>query len=667
MKRVAVISAVFVLFVSGILFAEDVVVTATRAPQDSSSVPASVTVISREDIVNSTARNVDDLLRNTRGVSVLQPTGMGYGLPSQINIRGVPGQNSVLLLVDGMPLNEAGSGFVNINEVPLADIKQVEIVRGAFSALYGADAFGGVINIITRNPEDVPASSASVEVGNEGYTRVSAQTSAGSSAKGVVISVQKRSIDNYLAQDKQVLSYWDWATMQYIDYTKSAENYDYTDEHVSIKATLDVGENAHLVLHGRYFGSELGYGKASFAPVYPLEEDSIMKNHSILAGASLEVELTGKTSAEFRSFCRNQDRLLWGLDYSHQDQALNIPVYVRSYSETVNDDWRVDAVVRTMVNDGHVFSIGADYYQNNYDFSPVRENSTGLALPSSSGKEGDIFNAGVFLQEEIRILSDINIVAGARVDSHSEFNEAVSPKIGVLYSAAEATAFRASVGRAYRAPTAIELFQPAVMFGTTTFESNPDLDPEYIMSADLGVDQTFSDGVVSHIDIFYNDMEDLISKQISGSSLVYQNVDKAWSAGVELGIECRINDRLNIFASYVYQQSENETTGNDLEHIPQQVASAGVSCGHKLGQWLMEWSLTESYRGDRGYLDLSNGYWVELDDYFRTDASVKMSCSKSIYVAMKIQNATDEKYQEWQLINPAQGRLYSIEIGADYW
>ncbi len=653
------------LCLSGVLSAEEVVVTATRTPKAAGKVPASVSVISSDDIVNSSARNVDDLLRHTRGISVLQPTGMGYGLPSQINIRGVPGQSSTLLLVDGMPLNEAGSGFVNINEIPLADVKQVEVVRGAFSALYGADAFGGVINIITRDPDDVPASSASVEVGNEDYTKVSAQASSGTSAMGLVVSVQKRSIDNYLARDTQALTYWDWQTMQYIEYTKNTENYDYEDEHASLKATMDLGDDANLVLHGRYFGSELGYGKTSFAPVYPMQEENVMQNRSVLAGAALEMSLTGKTTAEFRTFYRDQKRMLWGLDFSHM--LADLPVYVRSYSETVNNDWRVDGKVRTELNDKNVLSLGGDYYRNDYEFAPVRDSASGNALPLSSGKKGDIYNVAVYFQDEISINDDVELIAGARLDSHSEFDETVSPKVGLLYSVTDATDVRVSVGRAYRAPSAIELFQPAVMFGTTVFDSNPDLDPEYIIAADLGVEQKLSDNAVAYLDLFYNDMEDLIAKQISGNSLVYQNVNEAWSAGVEAGLDCQVADGVNIFASYVYQQSENETTGNDLEHIPEQVASIGLRCSGKVGSYQTEFAIVESYRGDRGYLDLANGMWVELDDYFRTDASVRVRCGKSVYLAMNIQNATDQKFQEWQLINPAQGRLYSIEIGAEYW
>ena len=134
----------------------DVVVTAAGYPQRRENIPASVTVVDGNDIESTPARNIDDVLRSVPGVSLLQTVGMGYGLPSQINVRGVPGQHAVLVLMDGMPLNEALGGFMNISQAPVQSIKQVEVVRGPFSSLYGADAFAGVINMITLAPEDMP-------------------------------------------------------------------------------------------------------------------------------------------------------------------------------------------------------------------------------------------------------------------------------------------------------------------------------------------------------------------------------------------------------------------------------------------------------------------------------------------------------------------------------
>jgi len=106
---------------------------------------------------------------------------------------------------------------VNINEVQLEDIERVEIVRGAFSALHGADAFGGVINIVTRDPIEQPALSVSGAIGNEGYEKGYVQHSYDDNRFGYTLSLGRREIDNYLAQDEQRLTQWDWQSMRYVE------------------------------------------------------------------------------------------------------------------------------------------------------------------------------------------------------------------------------------------------------------------------------------------------------------------------------------------------------------------------------------------------------------------------------------------------------------------
>ena len=212
-----------------------------------------------------------------------------------------------------------------------------------------------------------------------------------------------------------------------------------------------------------------------------------MRNRSTLLGAVLTSEQSDRVTSVARAYYRDQKRELRGLDFSHQQGA--VPVFVRSRSENLTRDWRVDYGISAEFDESHIVSIGADFFRNDYDFKPVSDRATGMPLPMSSGSEGDLHNAGLYMQDEIRLSKKVQLISGIRVDSHSEFDEAVSPKAGVLCSLGPDTVVRSSVGRAYRAPSAVELFQPTILFGSTTFESNPDLDPEYIITADIGLEQ----------------------------------------------------------------------------------------------------------------------------------------------------------------------------------
>jgi outer membrane cobalamin receptor len=135
------------------------VISATRTARRLEDVPVSVSVIERPRIESAPVRNVDDLLITEPGVSVKRVVGMGEGIPSDIIVRGVPGAyaaNRLLVLVDGIPTNVSGTPFMILNLVPMESIERVELVRGPFSSLYGANAFSGVLNIITRQAQDDP-------------------------------------------------------------------------------------------------------------------------------------------------------------------------------------------------------------------------------------------------------------------------------------------------------------------------------------------------------------------------------------------------------------------------------------------------------------------------------------------------------------------------------
>jgi iron complex outermembrane receptor protein len=241
----------------------------------------------------------------------------------------------------------------------------------------------------------------------------------------------------------------------------------------------------------------------------------------------------------------------------------------------------------------------------------------------------------------------------------------VSPKLGLMVRADARTLVRASAGRAYRAPSLTELYQPAINFGNVVFTSNPELDPEYILSADAGLEHRLLDDVTVQADVFYNDMTDPLTKQVTGNTLRYANTDDAWSSGLELGVSWTFLPECRATLAYTEQRGENRETGNDLEHIADRLASLSVRASHTLREsWRLDASITEHYVGTRGYVDLEDGRWVELEDYWRTDVMTRLTWRDTVWAGLTIENATDERYREWPLINPAPGRLYALELGA---
>jgi outer membrane cobalamin receptor len=643
----------------------ELVVTASRMPEPRRDIPAAVTVFDRSEIRNAPAWNVDDLLQSAAGIGVLRSVGLGYGVPSQINIRGVPGQHAVLLLVDGLPLNDAISGYAGVNEVPVEAVDRIEAVRGPFSSVYGTDAFAGVINLLTPDPATAPGLEGYVRLGNEDFREYSAAGSAGTRAEGVLVRYSTRTIDNALAQDRVIDRQWNPMTQTYVETSRPAENYDYEDRRFLAKVTLDLNDHVHIDLHGRYYDATLGYGVQDRRPLYPEPADDIMDSRTAAGGATLEAVLSDTVSLRGRAYYREQKRDLLGLDIAGVRNG--VPLFARSQSDAEAADWLADGGVVVELGEHHHVAVGGDFYRDDVDFSPLRDAATGAAFPLSSGRKAHIYNWGVYGHDRLRLRQDLHLVAALRVDEHSTFGTAVSPKAGVLLDLSERTILRTSVGRAYRAPTLTELYQPTVSFGTTTFESNADLDPEYIVSADAGVEHRLSDALSGTLDVFYNDMDGLITKRISGSTLTFDNADRAWSSGVELGVEWTPVPGTVLFANYTGIVGEDEETGEDLEHIPGNTLNAGIRVGRRLRDCLIELCITENRVGKRGYLDLASGRWQELDAYWRTDASMRVTFNDTFWLGVNVANATDETYQEWTLVNPAPGRLYAFEAGCRYW
>jgi len=497
-------------------------------------------------------------------------------------------------------------------------------------------------------------------LGNEGFREVWGNVRGEAGGVGLVISADTRTIDNYVAHDTITESLWNPDTQRYIETEKRTENYDYRDVRLLAKAAMDIGESSRLEAIGRFFDSELGYGRTDLAPL-PYAADNDTANQSGLLGLRCSSEWSDCLTTDLRASWRRQTRELWGMSFSHAESE--IPVFVRSYSRTVADEWRAAGLASLRLG-RHTLTPGVDLAVVNAEFGPTKNAATGTALPSSSGCHADRTYVGLYLQDELAVTERLTATAGGRVDTDSGYGEVVSPRGGLVFRATEDTTLRASAGRAYRAPSLLELRQPDVAFGNMTFRSNPDLEPEYIMSADAGVEQRLGSACKLQFTAFYNDMDDLISRRSAGQVVTFENVDEAWSAGVEAAAEYTVSEAASVFVNYTRQESEDRHTGLDLTYVPNDTVGFGVRSRQLVRHLEIEGSISELYVGERGYEDTSTGLWRELNGYWRTDAAVRGTLNRNFWIGLCAENLTDERYQESSTLNPAPGRLWYVEAGA---
>jgi outer membrane receptor for ferrienterochelin and colicins len=709
---------------------DKMVITATRTNRLISQTPASVGVISQEEIEISPAKNMDDLIMKETGVQVRRVVGIGEGVPSDIIIRGIPGSfgsSRTLILVDGIPTNVSGTPFLILNEIPLGAIKSIEIVRGPFSSLYGANAFGGVVNILTQSGYGKPGfkgyfetsypftvghkyfvnkksiTSSLRESGKETYYNIEGSSSGGNEKFNYFASAGFRNIGNYLLKD-YALSEGPYKTTHLKN-----ENYDYRDVRFFGKCGVTLGEKAELELHTRFFNSDLGYGKTR--KIKPDSSDIVIKGTKFVIGPAVNLAVNENVNILSKAYYRTLAGEFWN------EEPFTDTVYVPGYWRSQQHDWQVESQGIFTIGKSQVLTSGIEYLGNFIHFGGKKNTLTDSIIPGSDSTDKMITNVALYLQDEISLFNRLNIVPGLRLDYHSDFGSALSPKLGISFQIVDWLRIRSSIGRAFRAPTLSELYMPDLKIRYDfLLIPNPDLSPEYMWAVDGAFEITPLPTLKFQAGLFYNDMKDLIVPQLDTTDLLeimndstrypgitHVNIDSAWAGGLEFEIEWQAAPWLIFISNYVLQITKNERAKEvrklfkddkkltksqlevPLDYVPNQTCDIGLNIRKKLGKLLFEATMTESYIGKRKYQE-----WTEMDStclktilgddgfefyidppllplesYWRTDIVLKCTINENFWFACNIQNLFDKEFRESGR-TLATGRFASIKIGVEF-
>ncbi|MGB7567316.1 MAG: TonB-dependent receptor [Chitinivibrionales bacterium] len=672
---------------------DKMVVTASRTNRLMSETPASVSVISKDEIAASPAKTIEDLLLTQTGVQVKRAVSIGEGIPSDIIFRGVPGAlaaTRTLILVDGIPTNASGTPFLIVNEIPLEAIDRIEIVRGPYSGLYGANAFGGVVNILTKEGYGRAHGSVSAETsypysvfdqyyseghsfaksldtsGTLAYWNGNATVSGGTDKYGLLVSGGYRAIGNYLMQDSALVRNGTEV------YNKSSVNSTYKEARLIAKATLYCSENTEVSLHARYFNGDLGFGKTK--NIQPDSMDVETKGQKILIGPQIKISFSKDIVFHAGAFYRHVDGEFWDED---QDSS---KTWVRSYRKFAMDDWQAES--RAVFSLGSFNSVlaGIELLRNGADFGSASNPANGEILPESYATKKAIFNSAGYVQDEIKLFDRLNIVPVARVDYQTEFGAAFSPKLGVSYKIFDQLRFRSSAGRAFRAPSLAELALDIKVNPTLHLIPNPNLRPEFIWGYDAGFDITPIQSLVLKIGPYYNSMQNLIGEAVDLDigSVTYRNISAAWSEGIEGEIDWNPLLWLMLSAHGTVQNSNDEFYHTSLDYVPKYTFGSSANVSRKIKAIKVEGYLGVNYVGSRSFLDfphadvliMPNGQSllrplsIPLGSYTTTDLSCKISLKK-YWFTIAAQNIFDATYEESEGAL-APGRSVSIKIGYNF-
>ncbi len=496
---------------------KEVVVTATKTEKEPQDVTQSVTVITAEDIQRSEATTASDVIERTAGVQV---NSIGpLGSTNSINIRG-SNYEQVLVLLDGRRLNSASAGGFDMANlpVPLDEIEKIEIVRGPASALYGADAMGGVVNIITKKPV-ASLTTVSGQAGSHGYESLTLSNSNRIDKFYYALSASKEKSDGFRT------------------------NSDLDQGTAGAKLGYDISPDSSLELASDWIGKEIGVpGSTDFLTPKAREWDRNL-------GSSLKYKAKFSKELDLKlNLYQNRDKLIF------IDSAASI------YTSTSTG---VEAQSNWLLNSRNLVTFGAEARQDHADISDVGEHTASVW--------------GAYLQDEISLGDQAIVVVGGRNDAHSVFGDKFSPKVSARYIfAGTGTIIRASGGQAYRAPTLNELFFIDA-FGD---KGNINLKPETATEYEAGIEQPFGKGNSVKVTGFEGRITNLIEWQPNGVtpfSVSPVNIGRAKISGVESGARFRLSESLTWDANYTYMNPVNEVMGTKIYTVPQQVLNSSLN------------------------------------------------------------------------------------------
>jgi outer membrane cobalamin receptor len=523
MKKIIVWFIIMMFFISGkamageggnapLLSLDTIVVTAAKYEKLLKDVPQNVTVIGEEELKEKKGKTLGEILQDAAGLQV-QPQG-GIGSLSSTSMRGMR-SSQVLVMVDGRPINKFQDGMVDLSSIPVENIASIEIVRGAASSLYGSNAMGGVVNIITKKAAD---DSVNISYGtfNTSHSDFTVSNEAGNFVYTITAAKDASKGDR--------------------------PNSFYDAENINWYSGYKVSDDFSLDLRAGYFNSRSGLpGQVTSAT--PNDKQFDKNNY-----ADLEINLPYGV-------------MLKG--YTKYD-TLNVEwddwFGVKQFSDHKNRETGSEIKVSRKLADWNHLVAGAEYRDYSLRSSEIGSRKMDL----SSG----------YLQDEIKLSDSALITLGGRYDSYKGIDPEFSPSAAILFHITNDTALRLSAGKSFRAPGFNDLYWPSTLWA----EGNPNLTPETAVSYDVGIDTQFSNDLWFRVSGFYSEVEDMIN-WAEGIDFVWRpyNVDSAKIKGFEAEIKAKFLKYVTLDIDYTSLDTENEETKKDIIYRPDNKVDAKLN------------------------------------------------------------------------------------------
>lgn len=616
---------------------------ATGSNQPISLAPAVASVITAKDIKDMGARDLDEVLESIPGMHV-SVSPRGY-LPLY-TMRGIYSENNpqVLVLINDIPITNLYTG--NRSELwggmPINDIARIEVIRGPGSALYGADAFAGTINIITKTSEDIGGTEYGARAGS--FDTIEGWILHGGSWKefNYSMSFQILTSDGHkeiIESDAQTI--YDGLFNTNASYAPGPVNLNKE----SVDARMDISHGKFRFRFGYQGRRDLGAGAGVALALDPAARgDSDRFNADLTYNTMLSQhwDITG---------------LLSYFDTSAEPDLVLYPpgAFGGAYPEGM--------IAQPYVYERHARAGFSAFYHGFTDHSirmgigaikgdmyKIRESknfdSNGLPLGSVIDVSNDPNNVFIqphdrviyyaFIQDQWDIATSWNLTSGVRYDHYSDFGDTTNPRVALVWQTSQNLTTKALYGRAFRAPAFNELYN----INNPVAQGNENLQPETIDTYEIAFNYRNSNALQTGINIFHYKMDDVI--RFVPPTFQAENIGKINGHGVEIEAKYDVTSRIGIIGNYAFQNATDEETDSDIANAPQhQIYLRGN--WNIVSNWVMNAQL--NWVGDRKR-DPGDPRST-IDDYLITDLALRYRANASPWeFALSARNIFDEGARE---------------------
>ena len=609
----------------------DVVVTGTRTPHLLKDVPVQTEVVTSRDFKRTGAKTVDEALTSSIGVIINEDlSGQGASL------RGIDGDR-VLILVDGERAVGRVRGSIDLSQYALNNVEKIEIVKGNGSTLYGSDAMGGVINIITKRPKETKLSGdVSFDYGKYKQLNPSANLKYGNTKTAILVGGNYYSTDGFDLIDSTL-------------HTEGVEKINRAN--FSSKLNHKLSDKWTTTLSSRYMYEKKKWYESeqiilNTTDTLDVPFDDREKNNRYESSLSFDYLSGDKYSMKFR---------LFGTFYDHtwNKFATSDGSWVDT-SKTKDKFLEASYTSNYVIGENHIATYGLDY---------TYQDLTSTELIDSK-KANKSFSA--YLQYEYQLNKKWNFVLGERVEDHSAYGTHFTPSLNIMYKSGETFKFRGFVGKGFRAPSIKEQYfvfdhtaagyivyggyspDPSTFIGETF---NP-LMQENSINSSISVEFSYGTIGLHRLTYFYNHLEDMIDLKLIDfldgyyrGRYVYQNIETAITQGIEWESRIRLSKIIDFSFSYNYLKTKDLSTGLELRNSPNHTFKFFLS-GHFENSGIGG-SIYGDYASTKVWVPRSNIGGNEGDaeiapERFNLNMNLYKQFEKNIEIFLRLENILDQ-------------------------